>query len=401
MTGGFGSFNPWQNPGGGGFNWNMLTNVGAGMLANSQYAPGQAFGKGYQQAMGDSLEQAKAGAIFQEMERKKKADEQAAKFREQFAPLLGGQQAPPQAGAAISGGAGLPMAGGGAEAPMGPAASGAPPQMSTPPMPQFDQGTYQQLIQAAAIAEANGQQDIADGLKLKAQAMATQYQQQMGAGQFALDANKAQFDRYDRNRAADLNERKFFEETQGKPARERVEKLTAEEYNARSAKSKLGLMRKYVEDKNFYSGPFAESVALPFKQAMAAAGIGGADQASSMEAFNSLSKQGIIDKAGGSLGNQISKSDTDIIGKTVPNLQNSVEGNKQVIDILERIHDRNIEYAKQARAYLSKHKSLQGFDDEFAAWADKHSLFEGMNLNTTPTSGIPTYTPGQRIQWGQ
>ena len=87
MADSFGSFNPFQNPGGG-FNWNMLTNIGAGMLANSQYAPGQAFGKGYQQAMGDSLEQAKAGAIFSEMDRKKKAEEQQQRFSKGMICLL-------------------------------------------------------------------------------------------------------------------------------------------------------------------------------------------------------------------------------------------------------------------------------------------------------------------------
>ena len=105
MTGGFGSFNPWQNPGGGGFNWNMLTNVGAGMLANSQYAPGQAFGKGYQQAMGDSLEQAKAGALFQEMDRKKKADEQRQRFSQGMMDMLNAARQPaPGAGGQLQGG---------------------------------------------------------------------------------------------------------------------------------------------------------------------------------------------------------------------------------------------------------------------------------------------------------
>lgn len=52
--------------------WGMLTNVGMGMLANSQQSPGVALGKGWEQAQGQQLQNLQAGAFLDEQDRKHK-----------------------------------------------------------------------------------------------------------------------------------------------------------------------------------------------------------------------------------------------------------------------------------------------------------------------------------------
>lgn len=97
MTGGFGA---WGNPDGG-FNWNMLTNVGAGMLANAEYGPMQAFGKGYNKAMEAGLDQQKAQILFQEQENKRRAQQQQQRLVESITNQMnqgGGMQPAPAAG---------------------------------------------------------------------------------------------------------------------------------------------------------------------------------------------------------------------------------------------------------------------------------------------------------------
>jgi hypothetical protein len=154
------------------------------------------------------------------------------------------------------------------------------------------------------------------------------------------------------------------------------------ENSGRKTMASLNVMERSMADPNFYSGSGAEKLATLKKWAVALGGD--PDQVSSVESFNAMAKQATLDAMGGSLGTGVSNADRDYIDGQVPNLGNTPEGNKAVIDIQRKIAQRKIDIAKQAREYAKTHQGRidVGFDDALSQWADANPLF--------PTAGTPS-----------
>lgn len=402
MTG----FGAWGMPGGG-FNWNMLTNIGAGMLANSEYGPAQAFGKGYSKAMEAGLDQQKTQLLFQDYEMKRKAEEQRQKLLQELGPLISGQpQAAPTAGAGLA--AGAPPAGapptaaspGGMEGFSNTAnALGIPSQpaqsqglaQTMPPMPQFDNARYQTLAQAAAKAEMAGQDDIANGIKIEMQRMVTQNQQQLQTGQFALSMNQEDFNRMDKNRAAGLAQNKFDWE-RGEEPRKRYRGYVDAEIKGRQRMGNLNMMESALKDPKVYTGEGADGW-LRLRRLGNALGFSGSEGIASSEQFGALARADVLQRIGGSLGAQISNSDRKFMEDTGPNASFSKLGNQQLVEVAKRLTQREIKVGEMARAYKKEHGQLDdGFDDQVAQYAEAHPIFEGM-AGAGPTTPNPTNAP--------
>lgn len=158
---------------------------------------------------------------------------------------------------------------------------------------------------------------------------------------------------------------------------------------AQSALTSLDVLDNSMKDPNFYSGPGAERFALPVRQAQAAFG-GDPKAAASMETFRAVASKAALDTMGGSLGSGFSNADRDFVLNQVPNLANTPDGNKQLIDVSRKVRQREIEISKMARDYASKNKGRMdaGFDAVLQDYAEKNPLFKG-----TPGSSAPKAAP--------
>jgi hypothetical protein len=162
--------------------------------------------------------------------------------------------------------------------------------------------------------------------------------------------------------------------------------------NAVGQISTLDTMEKLTDDPNFYSGIGAEKFALPLKQTIARLG-GDPNTAAPMEAFRALSSKGVLDTMGGSLGTGFSNADRDFVVSQVPNLGNTPEGNKQLIQIHKKVAKRSQEIAGLAREYAARNGGRidAGFDAALSKWAEANPLFKsGQQAPTAPAQ------PGQQ-----
>ncbi|MCJ2068484.1 hypothetical protein MKK75_06630 [Methylobacterium sp. J-030] len=143
----------------------------------------------------------------------------------------------------------------------------------------------------------------------------------------------------------------------------------------------LRYMEKLIDSPNFRSG-FGSAGYTQMQRAAAAFGIKDADAAAPNELFQKLATQSLVDKLGGSLGAGVSNADVATINRTVANLENSPEGNRQIIQFGKALAQRQIDVAKQARGYAATHGGRldAGFDDQLATWAEKNPL--GLELTT-------------------
>ena len=67
----------------------------------------------------------------------------------------------------------------------------------------------------------------------------------------------------------------------------------------------------------------------------------------------------------------------DFIKNTVPNLQNTPDGNRQIIDTMMKLNERKAQIALLARRYAAQHSGRidAGFDDALEKWAEENPLF--------------------------
>jgi hypothetical protein len=160
--------------------------------------------------------------------------------------------------------------------------------------------------------------------------------------------------------------------------------------SAQSALQSLDVLDNAMKDPNFYSGPGAERFALPLRQAQAALG-GDPKAAASMETFRANASKAALDAMGGSLGSGFSNADRDFVLNQVPNLANTAEGNKQLIEVTRKVRQREIEISKKAREYASKNGGRldAGFDAVLQDYAEKNPLFKRQPA-PSPAPGAPS-----------
>lgn len=173
-----------------------------------------------------------------------------------------------------------------------------------------------------------------------------------------------------------IGSEKSFDQTVGKAY---GEQFVETQKSARDASKTLGtinMMEKLMQTPGFYSGLGAER-SLAVNRALVSLGIKDPKAATAQEAFQALSNQVVLDAAGGSLGAQISNGDRDYINATAPNLANTPEGNKQLLDIRRKLAERQALVGKMARDYAKSNGGRldAGFDDKLAQFAEANPIF--------------------------
>ena len=143
--------------------------------------------------------------------------------------------------------------------------------------------------------------------------------------------------------------------------------------SARAVIENLDIMSSIVDQPDFYSGFGAETL----NKAKRAAVAFGADPSGvkSAETFIKIAKDSALQAMGGSLGVGFSNADREFVEAMVPNIGNTVEGNKLIIETQKRIQNRKIELAMFAEQYAAKNGNLSGFTAAVKDWAAQNPLF--------------------------
>lgn len=168
---------------------------------------------------------------------------------------------------------------------------------------------------------------------------------------------------------------------------------------AQRALNALDVMEQSMADPNFYSGAASGSVTA-LKRYGRALGFEGADGIDSIETFNAMAKQAALDSMGGSLGSGFSNADRDFVLDQVPNLQNTPEGNAQLIGIQRKLNERRQQVAQLARQYASGNGGRidAGFDDQLARWSQANPLFPPLPTGSGATPGAGGANGRQRAR---
>lgn len=179
-----------------------------------------------------------------------------------------------------------------------------------------------------------------------------------------------------------------YDKTVGEGYGKRFMDIQEQSQSATRALTALDVMEHALSDPGFYSGVGAGQVAT-LKRMGASLGMD-PDGISSMETFNAMSKQAALDAMGGSLGTGFSNADRDFVIDQVPNLGNTVEGNRQLVGIQRKLNARKQEIAGLARQYADQNEGRidAGFDDFLAKWAEANPLFP--KVEKAPTDGMPS-----------
>ena len=136
----------------------------------------------------------------------------------------------------------------------------------------------------------------------------------------------------------------------------------------------LGRMEVLMNDPNFRSGTGTDAV-VSMQKLVEALGGNPAD-VGSIEAFRAASTQAVMAQLGGSLGAGFSNADRDFIMGMTANLDNSIQGNRMIIEAQKRIAQRKIELARLADEYSAKNGRLdQNWPQTMRTYAEAYPLF--------------------------
>ena len=143
--------------------------------------------------------------------------------------------------------------------------------------------------------------------------------------------------------------------------------------SARSVMENLDIMSSIVSQDDFYSG-FGADTLNKAKRAAVAFGAN-PEGVKNAETFIKIAKDSALQAMGGSLGVGFSNADREFVEAMVPNISNTVEGNKLIIETQKRIQNRKIELAMFAEQYAAKNGNLSGFTSAVKDWAAQNPLF--------------------------
>ena len=131
-----------------------------------------------------------------------------------------------------------------------------------------------------------------------------------------------------------------------------------------------------METPGFRRAPVRE-FELGVRRGLTALGIGDPASRMSSENFNKFANKAIMDGLGGSLGSGVSNADRDFIKNTVPNLQNTPDGNRQIIDTMMKLNERKAQ--SRCLRVVTRLRTVvridAGFDDALEKWAEENPLF--------------------------
>ncbi len=141
----------------------------------------------------------------------------------------------------------------------------------------------------------------------------------------------------------------------------------------RSMLSDLKQLSAYLSDPNIYTGT-GESVVNAGKKALSTIGIPVKGVASAEAAESIINKLTLASKSG--MTGSMTDRDVQFLKQMVPQLNQTKEGQQQILGYLQKAAERQVQVADMARAYEQKFGAIDnGFRDQLKAFAEKNPLF--------------------------
>ena len=169
-----------------------------------------------------------------------------------------------------------------------------------------------------------------------------------------------------------------FAKTLGEAQAKKLDAATEQATVSQDALSRLSQMKKLNDSGTLYQGPQANA-SVTTANLLNSLGLLSKDEAgklSNSEVYSKLAKDLVMKDLGGKLGAQVSNADRDYIEARIPQLTTSPAARTELINKLQEIHAKNINYARRMQTYAEKKGSLQGFD-----------FIEGAPATATPSVG--------------
>jgi len=159
------------------------------------------------------------------------------------------------------------------------------------------------------------------------------------------------------------------------------EKIQQEASSAQDMMSNAVYLENLMRDPNFSSGALAEP-AMQYKKIIEALG-GEAANVGSLEAFQSVTSQMILDKMGGSLGAGFSEGDRKFVERMAPQLSTSQAGNKMIIQMNKLVAQRKMQIADFADKYIQEFGRIdEKFMGALREWSKQNPLFDAGNASS-------------------
>ena len=148
---------------------------------------------------------------------------------------------------------------------------------------------------------------------------------------------------------------------------EQAKKLTAaidQGVVSNDALTRITQMKKLNDSGTLYQGPTANATVTTanFLNSIGLISKDEAKRLSNSEVYSKLAKDLVMKDLGNKLGNQISDADRDYVEARIPQLSTSPLARTELLNKLQEIHAKNINYARRMQSYAEKNNSLKGFD---------------------------------------
>jgi hypothetical protein len=177
-----------------------------------------------------------------------------------------------------------------------------------------------------------------------------------------------------------------YAKTRGRLSGERLNDYLKEGDAAAGALSNVQVMKQLqgVTD----TGPGTEQL-MPLRKALVASGLASDEQAASLgkqQLYQALGSRNVTSMLGGKLGAGISNADVGFATKMTANLGNMPEANDAILDVQEKLANRNQEVAQLAAKWDRENAAKggifgtdrrgQSWDEYLKDWRDAHPLFD-------------------------
>lgn len=181
---------------------------------------------------------------------------------------------------------------------------------------------------------------------------------------------------------------KAWSKGMGEIATKHFEDISSSAMSAMDTLGTLTQIEALMADPAFSSGTGTEAV-TSMKKIVAALGGDPAD-VGSIEAFRAAVSGLTLDMMGGSLGAGFSEGDRKFVTSIAPNLDNTVQGNKAIVDIQRAIAERKIQIADLADQYIAENEMLDAkWPGYLREWARKNPLFPTLPGGVSTTGLSP------------
>lgn len=120
-----------------------------------------------------------------------------------------------------------------------------------------------------------------------------------------------------------------------------------------------------------------EELTMPLRELGASFGVGDVERLNQQQLFQALSNRMALEARQLGLVGQMSDRDVQFLQAMVPQLRNTPEGNRRLIQTMRRIAQRKVEMADLMEEYIAENDSLAGWRAFRSQWVQDNPAFEG------------------------